>query len=348
MPLGRFAPARVCSRCLLEAGLSGLQAEPVAEGREDKSPLGRFGNYELLEEVGHGGMGVVYRARDLTLNREVALKLMLAGQFAGEREVKRFRSEAQAAARLDHPNIVPLYEFGALESRPFLSMRFVDGRDLSDQLDGQPMDSRRIAQLMSALARAIHYAHQRGVLHRDLKPANVLMDSAGQPHVTDFGLAKCLDSKNGLTLSGAALGSPNYMAPEQAAGHPERLTTAADIYSLGAIMYELLTGRPSFRADTPLETMRKVMDEQPLAPHLVHEFSDRELETICLKCMEKEPERRYGSAQALAEDLERWLRQEPILARPIGIIGRLKKWTRRNPRTAVLVRSAACPYWLFS
>jgi WD40 repeat protein len=199
------------------------------------------------------------------------------------------------------------------------------------------MDPRRIAQLMSTLALAIHYAHQRGVLHRDLKPANVLTDSAGQPHVTDFGLAKCLDSKDGLTLSGAALGSPNYMAPEQAAGHPERLTTAADIYSLGAIMYQLLTGRPPFRADTPLETMRKVMDEPPLAPHLVHEICDRELETICLKCMEKEPERRYGSAQALAEDLERWLRDEPILARPIGTIGRLKKWTRRNPRTAMLV-----------
>jgi WD40 repeat protein/serine/threonine protein kinase len=290
-----------------------------------------------LDEVGHGGMGVVYRARDLTLNREVALKLMLAGQFAGEREVKRFRSEAQAAARLDHPNIVPIYEFGELEGRPFLSMRFVDGTRLADELAGEPMDPRRIAQLMSTLGRAIHYAHQRGVLHRDLKPANVLIDSVGQPHVTDFGLAKCLDSKDGLTVSGAALGSPNYMAPEQAAGHPERLTTAADIYSLGAIMYELLTGRAPFRAETPLETMRQVMERPPVAPHVIHKLADRDLETICLKCMEKEPERRYGSAQALAEDLERWLRQEPILARPIGAIGRLMKWTRRNPRMAMLV-----------
>jgi serine/threonine-protein kinase len=206
-------------------------------------------------------MGVVYRARDQTLNRVVALKLMVAGQFAGDLEVKRFRSEAQAAARLDHPNIVPIYEFGEQEGRPFLSMRFVDGTNLAAQLAGKPMDSRRIAQLMSTLALAIHYAHQRGVLHRDLKPANVLMDSAGQPHATDFGLAKCLDSKDGLTLSGAALGSPNYMAPEQAAGHAEQLTTAADIYSLGAIMYELLTGRRPFRANTALETMRKVMDE---------------------------------------------------------------------------------------
>jgi WD40 repeat protein/serine/threonine protein kinase len=337
MPLGRFAPARVCSRCLLEAGLSGLETEPVEEGGANKSHLGRFGNYELLDEVGHGGMGVVYRARDLTLNREVALKLMLAGQFAGEREVKRFRSEAQAAARLDHPNIVPIYEFGELEGRPFLSMGFVDGTTLADKLAGQPMDPCRIAQLMSTLGRAIHYAHQRGVLHRDLKPANVLIDSVGQPHVTDFGLAKCLDSKDGLTLSGAALGSPNYMAPEQAAGHPERLTTAADIYSLGAIMYELLTGRAPFRAETPLETMRQVMENPPVAPHVIYKLAERDLETICLKCMEKEPERRYGSAQAMGEDLERWLRQEPILARPIGTIGRLKKWTRRNPRTAALL-----------
>jgi len=181
MPLGRFAPAGVCARCLLEAGLSGSGAGAVAGGSGEisKRPLGRFGNYELLDEVGHGGMGVIYRARDLPLNRVVALKLMLAGQFAGEREVKRFRSEAQAAARLDHPNIVPIYEFGELEGRPFLSMRFVDGTNLADQLDGEPMEAHRLAQLMSPLARAIHYAHKRGVLHRDLKPANVLLDDGG-------------------------------------------------------------------------------------------------------------------------------------------------------------------------
>src|SRR5262245_4966971 len=329
-PLGRFAPARVCSRCLLKAGLLGLQNDAVAKGPVNQSPLRRFGNYELLDEVGRGGMGGVYRARDLTLNRVVALKLMLAGQFATDREVKRFRTEAQAAARLDHPNIVPIYEFGELEGRPFLSMRFVDGTDLAEQLAGKPMDPRPIAQLMSTLARAIHYAHQRGVLHRDLKPANVLIDSGGQPHVTDFGLAKCLDSKDGLTLSGAALGSPNYMAPEQAAGHPERLTTAADIYSLGAIMYELLTGRPPFRAETALETMRKVMDEPPLAPRLQHELTDRDLETICLKCMEKEPERRYGSAVELAEDIERWQRSEPIRARPATPVEHVAKWIKRN------------------
>ncbi len=282
-------------------------------------------------------MGVIYRARDLPLNRVVALKLMLAGQFAGEREVKRFRSEAQAAARLDHPNIVPIYEFGELEGRPFLSMRFVDGENLAQRLHGAPMDATAAAGLMSKLARAIHYAHQRGILHRDLKPANILLDWDGQPHVTDFGLAKCLDSNEGLTPSRTMLGSPNYMSPEQAAGNPDRLTTAADIYSLGAIMYELLTGRAPFRAETPLETLRKVMQETPPAPHLVYKFADRELETICLRSMEKEPERRYGSAEALAEDLERWLRHEPIQARPVGAMGRLRKWTRRNPMTAALV-----------
>jgi WD40 repeat protein len=282
-------------------------------------------------------MGVVYRARDATLNRVIALKLLLAGQFAGEQELKRFRVEAEAAARLDHPNIVPIYEFGELEGRPFLSMRFVDGANLANHLHGMPMDAVPVAKLMSTLARAIHYAHQRSVLHRDLKPANVLLDKTGQPHLTDFGLAKCLDSNHSVTLSGVILGSPNYMSPEQAGGHFDRLTTAADVYSLGAIMYELLTGRPPFRADTPLETMRKVTEEAPLAPHLLYKFADRDLETICLKCMEKEPDRRYGSAEALAEDLERWLRHEPILARPAGHIDRLQKWTRRNPRTATLI-----------
>jgi WD40 repeat protein len=290
-----------------------------------------------MEEVGHGGMGIIYRARDLKLNRVVALKVLLAGQFASEREVKRFKIEAEAAARLDHANIVPIYEFGELEGRPFLSMRFVDGENLAQRLHGMPMEAKPAAQLMSKLARAIHYAHQRGILHRDLKPANVLLDSAGQPHVTDFGLAKCLDSNDGLTLSGATLGSPNYMSPEQASGNPDQLTTAADIYSLGAMLYELLTGRPPFRAATPLETIRKVVDESPTAPHLVYKFAERELETICLKCMEKEPGRRYGSADALAEDLERWLRREPVQARPIGTLRRLSKWTQRKPRAAALL-----------
>ncbi|HTL54915.1 MAG TPA: serine/threonine-protein kinase [Candidatus Limnocylindrales bacterium] len=341
LPVRRIVAGGVCPSCLLETGLS----EPSPEPGEKKGvpvpakgpTLGRVGRYELFEEVAHGGMGIVYRGRDLTLNRVVALKLMLAGQFASEHEVKRFRVEAESAARLDHPNIVPIYEFGELEGRPFLSMRFIDGPNLAKQLHGMPMEPQVIAPLMSTLARAVHYAHQRGILHRDLKPANVLLDSSGQPHVTDFGLAKCLDSTDGLTLSGATLGSPNYMSPEQAAGHPERLTTSADIYSLGAIMYELLTGRAPFRSDTPLETMRKVMEEPPTPPRLLYKFADLELVTICLKCMEKEPARRYGSAEALAEDLERWLRHEPIQARAASGLERLGKWMRRNPKVATLV-----------
>jgi WD40 repeat protein len=326
----------------LESGLSepGPKSQDDVEEKEQrngKACLAQLGHYEVVEEIARGGMGVVYRARDLTLNRVVALKLMLAGQFAGEREVKRFRAEAEAAARLHHPNIVAIYEFGELEGRPFLSMRFVDGANLTERLHGTPMDAIPAAKLMSTLARSVHYAHQRSVLHRDLKPANVLLDSAGQPYVTDFGLAKCLDSADRLTLSGAAIGSPNYMSPEQASGRPERLTTAADVYSLGAIMYEVLTGRPPFRADTPLETMRKVMEEPPVAPRELYKFADRDLETICLKCMEKEPERRYGSAEALAEDLERWLRKEPIRTRPVTVAERVVKWMRRNPKLATLV-----------
>src|SRR5262245_58725578 len=339
-PVRRLAGGGVCRRCLLQMGLSEPRSRSSAgdgaTSQAEADSLGCLGRYELLEEIAHGGMGVVYRDRDPTLNRVVALKLMLAGHFAGEEELKRFRVEAEVAARLDHPNIVPIYEFGALEGRPFLSMRFLNGASLANRLQGTPMDAVPATKLMSTLARAIHYAHQHSVLHRDLKPANVLLDAAGEPHVTDFGLAKCLDSTDGLTLSGAMLGSPNYMSPEQAAGDPKRLTTAADIYSLGAIMYELLTGRPPFRADTPLETMRKVLEEAPVAPHLLNKSADRDLETICLKCMEKEPHRRYGSAEALAEDLENWLRHEPIHARPIGTLGRLGKWTRRNPRTAFL------------
>jgi WD40 repeat protein/serine/threonine protein kinase len=318
-----------------------MSKSQVPAGKEDQkgvaSSPGRLGRYELLEKIAHGGMGVVYRACDPSLNRVVALKVLLAGQFAGEQELKRFRVEAEAAARLNHPNIVPIYEFGELEGRPFLSMRFVEGANLVNHLHGVPMGAVQIAKLMSTLARAIHYAHQRSVLHRDLKPANVLVDAAGQPHLTDFGLAKCLDSNHGLTTSGILLGSPNYMSPEQAAGNFERLTTAADVYSLGAIMYELLSGRAPFRAETPLATMRKVMEEAPIAPHQLYKFADRDLETICLKCMEKEPERRYGSAEALADDLDRWLGHEPIHARPIGNLARLQKWTRRNPQTALLV-----------
>ncbi|HTL56275.1 MAG TPA: protein kinase [Candidatus Limnocylindrales bacterium] len=338
------ASGGVCARCLLETALSepdaALLPSPSEEIQIDgDSSLGRVSRYELLEEIAHGGMGIVYRARDTALNRVVALKLMLAGQFAGAREVKRFRAEAEAAARLDHPNIVPIYEVGEQDGRPFFSMKFMDGGTLTERLStgGSPIDLRQAAVLLAKIARAVHHAHQRAVLHRDLKPGNILLDQQGEPHVSDFGLAKCLDSTDGFTMTGAMLGSPSYMSPEQAAGHADQLTTASDIYSLGALFYQLLTGRPPFEAATPLATLEKVVRQEPRLPRTLRPGLDPDLETICLKCLEKEPARRFGSAEALAEDLERWLRHEPILARPAGALDRITKWTQRNPGTAALV-----------
>jgi WD40 repeat protein/serine/threonine protein kinase len=301
------------------------------------TPIRRLGDYELLEEIARGGMGIVYRARQVSLNRIVALKMIRDSQLATPNAVKRFRIEAEAAARLEHPNLVPLFECGELEGFQFLSMRLIEGSSLAKELHGTPMDARRVAELMVTLARAIHYAHQRGVLHRDLKPANVLLDSAGAPHITDFGMAKVADRDHGVTLTADIIGSPNYMSPEQAAGRNDEVTTASDVYSLGAIMFELLTGRPPFRAVTPLETIRKVVEEEPTPARNLYSFVDRELETICLKCLEKAPNRRYGSAVALAEDLERWLRHEPILARPVTPAERVRKWMRRNPKVTTLL-----------
>lgn len=282
-------------------------------------------------------MGVVYRARQLRLNRLVALKMIRDSALSSPRAIQRFRNEAEAAAALSHPNIVAIYECGVIEGHHFLSMRLVDGVDLGRALGGVPMDAKPLAMRMVRLARTLHHAHQRGVLHRDLKPANVVLDEAGEPHLTDFGLAKFTDDSGAAQHSLEIVGSPNYMAPEQAAGPSSLLTTSADVYSLGAIMYELLSGRPPFRAETPLETLRKVLEEDPIPPHQLYTFADRDLETICLKCMEKDPSRRYGSAEALAEELERWLRREPILARPISRPERIAKWIRRNPVTTSLL-----------
>jgi len=343
--MGPFAVGRVCARCLLEAGLSdsALDASAWDEDEADLNRLpiaqvGRFGHYELLEEIGHGGMGVVFRARDVALNRIVALKLILAGQFASEREVKRFRAEAEAAARLDHPNIVPIYEVGEQHGRPFFSMKLMEGGTLIERLaqGTAPMDPRQAASLLVKVARAVHHAHQRAILHRDLKPGNILLDAQAEPHVSDFGLAKCLDHADGLTVSGATLGSPSYMSPEQATGQPDRLTTASDTYSLGALLYQLLTNRPPFAAATPLAVLEKVLHEEPLPPQAIRPGTDLDLATICLKCLEKDPQRRYASADALAVELERWLRGEPIQARPCPVWTRFWKWTRRQPRVALL------------
>ena len=340
----------------------GMPTEAKAESSLD------FGDYELLAEIGRGGQGVVYRARQKSLNRVVALKCIPIGQLASPERVKRFRIEAEAAAKLDHPGIVPVFEVGERDGFCFYSMKLMEGGRLDQALGSQPMPPRQAAELLVSISRTVHYAHQRGILHRDLKPANILLDSAGRPHLSDFGLARLIEQDSTLTRTVGILGTPSYMAPEQARGgnvaegfSPEErpsdlensrqchsvipqgrseqrseITTAADIYGLGAVLYYLLTATPPFAGGTTFETVRLVLETDPRSPSSLNPAVDRDLETICLKCLEKDPRRRYGSAEALAEELERWLRREPILARPVGQVERVWRWCRRNPVVATL------------
>ncbi len=290
-----------------------------------------FGDYELLEEIARGGMGVVYKARQTSLNRIVAVKMILSGQLATEADVKRFRTEAEAAANLQHPNIVAIHETGEHEGRHFFSMDYVEGKNLAQTLDGQPLPAAKAAALLKTIAEAVHFAHQRGTLHRDLKPQNILIDVAGQPRITDFGLAKRLEGNASLTQTGAAMGSPSFMPPEQATGQHHQVGPQSDVYALGAILYQLLTGKPPFAGSTPLETMRQVVETDPTRPSKSHPETPPDLETVCLKCLEKRPERRYHSARELAEELGRFLNREPVLAKPAGTWRKVWTWSLRNP-----------------
>jgi serine/threonine protein kinase len=279
------------------------------------SPGAQYGNYELLSELGRGGMGVVYRARQASLGRDVALKMILDGRLASAADRTRFQAEAEAAARLQHPAIVPIYEVGEHDGRPYFSMKLVEGETLAQRLAKGPMPQREAAALLASIARAIHYAHSQGVLHRDLKPSNLVIDRDGRPHVTDFGLAKKLEGDANLTKSGAILGTPSYMAPEQAAGSRGEVGPAADIYSLGTVLYQMLVGRPPFQSASPVDTLIAVLEHDPVPPRMLDANVDADLEMIALKCLQKPPELRYASAAALADDLDAYLADEPISAR---------------------------------
>jgi serine/threonine protein kinase/formylglycine-generating enzyme required for sulfatase activity len=290
-----------------------------------------FGDYELLEEIARGGMGVVFKARQLTLNRIVAVKMILAGSFTGAEDVHRFRIEAEAAAQLDHPGIVPIFEVGQHEGQHYFSMGFVDGQSLSKRVAQGPLPAREAAEIVRAVAEAVQYAHEKGVIHRDLKPGNILMDKIGKPRVTDFGLAKVMGSSSDLTGTGQVLGTPSYMPPEQAAGQVSAAGPPSDVYSLGAILYCLLTARPPFQAATPVETLIQVQKQEPVSPRQLNASIPLDLNTIALKCLEKDPTRRYEFARNVGDELQRFLRGEPIVARPISAIERAWRWCKRKP-----------------
>jgi serine/threonine protein kinase/tetratricopeptide (TPR) repeat protein len=352
----------LCTACLLETGL-GVFSEasdrmndharadqsprvdkPAANGSRgvasDAQMPVTLGDYELLEEIGRGGQGVVYRARQKSLNRTVALKVVRTGQWTTSAHLKRFRLEAETAASLDNANIVPIYEVGEHAGSCYFSMKFIEGGALDELFKRDPMPTRPAAKLIAELARAVHYAHERGILHRDIKPANILIDAKGEPHLTDFGLARLMEGEGNITRTLDTLGTPSYMAPEQALGN-NQVTSETDVYGLGAVLYHLLTGHPPFAGGTTYDTIRLLLETEPRQPRLWNAKIDRDLTTICLKCLQKNPQRRYSSALALAEELERWLKHEPIRARPTGMLGRGTKWVHRKPTLALLILSLA-------
>jgi serine/threonine-protein kinase len=328
--------------------------QPTSDTRQGATETPAVPGYEIEGVLGRGGMGVVYKAKHLALKRTVALKMILAGGQAGEQDRARFKAEAEAVARLQHPNIVQVFEVGEQAGHPFCALEFVDGGSLAQKLHGEPLSPREAARLVEELARAVHLAHARNVVHRDLKPANVLLAQDGTPKITDFGLARKLDADSGVTQAGAIMGTPSYMAPEQAGGQAHEAGPPADVWALGAILYECLTGRPPFRGACVLETLEQVRSREPAAPRSLNAKVPRDLETVCLKCLRKEPERRYASAAELAEELARFLRGEPVQARSVGRLERAVRWAWRNPALALalaavvlfLIGTAALASWV--
>jgi tRNA A-37 threonylcarbamoyl transferase component Bud32 len=339
------APEGLCPRCLLQQGIGEDSGTPCSRANDPTlaprtadsgrlmpgSHVRYFGDYELLDEIARGGMGIVWKARQTSLKRDVALKMIRNGALAGSNEVARFLREAEAAANLQHPNIVAIHEIGEHGGQHYFSMDYVTGRDLGSLVKEGPLSPRSAARYVKIIAEAVHFAHQRGTLHRDLKPQNVLIDASDQPRITDFGLAKLMKDDSQLTQSGVVMGSPSYMPPEQASGRQGDVGPASDVYSLGAILYELLTGRPPFRGSTPMATLCAVLQEEPTAPRRLKADVPLDLETICLKCLEKSPSARYPTARALAEELDRFLKGEPIQARPASAVRKTVSWARRHP-----------------
>src|SRR5882724_6052250 len=330
--------ARWGAVCRVRAELDALFPAPGLVPASASLP--QIPGYNVEAELGHGGMGVVYRAWHLRLQRRVALKMLLAGPHAGPQELERFLREAEAVAGLRHPNIVQVYEVGDVDGQSYFTMELVEGGSLAQQIQGVPQPVRKAAVLVATLADAVHAAHQSGIVHRDLKPANILLTADGTPMVTDFGLALRLQGGGALTLSGVPVGTPSYMAPEQTQGQRDAVGPAGDVYALGAILYECLTGRPPFRAATAAETIQQVISQEPAPPSRLNDKVPRDLETICLKCLYKEPDRRYASAAALADDLRRFQEVRPIQARPVGWAERSWRWGRRNPTMAALLLTA--------
>ena len=334
------APEGFCPRCLISTGLDLDENTPNRSKPKERhavvATIRYFGDYELLEEIGHGGMGIVYKARQTTLDRVVAVKMLLLGQYATEEFVRRFRAEAEAVARLQHPNIVAIHEVGNHERQHYFSMDYVEGASLGEMVRDNPMPAERAAAYLRTIAEAIHYSHQRGVVHRDLKPSNVLIDADDEPRITDFSVAKLLDADQSLTVTGQVMGSPQFMSPEQAQGTRGRVGPQSDVYSLGALLYYVITGRPPFVGESLTQTLEQVVNSEPVSPRLLNPSVPLDLETIVRKCLEKNPERRYRGAQELADDLNRFLRGEPVCARPVGRPEKIWRWCRRNPVVAGL------------